>query len=467
MPLDIARLIEEHAGKNLALHAEHVNPRFARVLRTIGFDRCYTHAEGPWLRDASNRRYLDLISGYGVFALGRNHPAIRRSLEEFLALSYPSLVQMEAPLLSGLLAAELKRRVPAPLDTVCFTNSGTEGIEAAIKFARRATGRPAILYCEHAFHGLTNGALSINGDEIFREGFGPLLPDCRSIRFGDLGTLDAALSAGDVAAFVVEPIQGKGVHVPHDGYLREAAAMCRAHGTLFVADEVQTGIGRTGHFVAISRDGDVSPDMLVLSKALSGGYVPIGAVMMKRDVYDAVFSSLERSVVHSSTFAQGSLAMVAGLATLAALDDEDAIANAATVGEHLRSGLSELVPRYEFLHEVRGRGMMIGIELCEPQSAALKTAWRMVHRMDASLFPQALVMPLLDEHGMITQVAGHRMDVIKLLPPLNLTVELADRFLAAFEAVVARLERFPGPAWDLLARIGKFTLTSRTRRGAA
>ena len=213
MPLDIARLIAEHAGENYRLHGEHVNPRFARVLRTIGFDRSYTRAEGPWLWDGQHR-YLDLISGYGVFALGRNHPAIRQSLEEFLRLDYPSLVQMEAPLLSGLLAAELKRRVPAGLDTVYFTNSGTEGVETAIKLARCATGRPAIVYCDHAFHGLTTGSLALNGDETFRSGFAPFLPDTRAIPFGDLAALEAALAGGDVAAFVVEPIQGKGVNLP-------------------------------------------------------------------------------------------------------------------------------------------------------------------------------------------------------------------------------------------------------------
>ena len=464
MTLDIAKLIAEHEGQNYTLHAAHVNPRFAKVLRTIGFDRCYTKAQGSYLWDQAGRQYLDLISGYGMFALGRNHPAIHQSLAEFLALDYPSLVQMEAPLLSGLLAEELKRRVPKELDTVYFTNSGTEGVETAIKFARCATGRPAIIYCEHAFHGLSNGSLSINGDDTFREGFAPFLPDCRAIPFDDLAALERALSAGDIAAFIVEPIQGKGVRIPAPDYLYQAAELCRRYGALFVADEVQTGVGRTGRFLAIEHDGNVNPDILVLSKALSGGYVPVGAVMTTRSIYDRVFSSLERSVVHSSTFGQGSLAMVAGLATLAALDDESAINNAEHVGAHLLKGLTEMLPRFEFLKAVRGRGCMIGVELGMPSRLALKTAWTVVHRMDRSLFPQAVVIPLLDDHGIITQVAGHHMDVIKLLPPLNLSVADADRFLTAFGTVLTRLEQFPGPAWDLLTRIGKFSLTERSRQ---
>ncbi len=374
---------------------------------------------------------------------------------------------MEAPLLSGLLARELKQRVPEELNTVYFTNSGTEGVETAIKFAHCTTRRAGIVYCKSAFHGLSNGSLSINGDETFREGFAPLLPDCRQVPFNDLAALESALAAGDVAAFIVEPMQGKGVNLPDAGYLREAAGLCRRHGTLFVADEVQTGIGRTGRFLALDHEDGVVPDILVLSKALSGGYVPVGAVMMTRSIYDAVFSSLDRSVVHSSTFGQGSLAMVAGLATLTAIDEVDAIGNAERTGQYLISQLTDRIDRYEFLHDVRGRGMMIGIELGPPDRRALKTAWNMVHRMDPSLFPQAVIIPLLDDHGIITQVAGHQTDVIKILPPLVLGKKDADNFLQAFDTVMSGLERFPGPAWDVLSRIGKFALTERARRGAA
>jgi len=231
-----------------------------------------------------------------------------------------------------------------------------------------------------------------------------------------------------------------------------------------VSDEVLTGLGRTGRFLALEHDANVVPDILVLSKALSGGYVPVGAVMTNRAIYDRVFSSLERSVVHSSTFGQGSLAMVAGLATLAALDEEDAINNAEFVGARLLQGLTAMLPRFEFLKAVRGRGCMIAIELGMPSRLALRTAWTVVHKMDRSLFPQALVIPLLDDHGIITQVAGHHMDIIKLLPPLNLNAEDADRFLTAFETVLAGLEQFPGPIWDLLTRIGKFSITERSRQ---
>ena len=252
-------------------------------------------------------------------------------------------MKLEAPLLSGLLAAELKKRMPNQLDMVFFTNSGAEGMETAIKYARCATGRPAILHCKKSFHGLTYGALSINGDENFREGFEPFMPDCRAIPFNDSPRWKRELKKGDVAAFVVEPIQGKGVNVAAPGYLQEAQRLCRKHGALFVADEVQTGMGRTGKFLAIEHDGaDMDPDIVILAKTLSGGFVPVGAVLCKKWIHEKVFSSMQRSVMHSSTFSQGSFAMAAGLAALDVLDRDKLMANAARMGDLIGKALCGL-----------------------------------------------------------------------------------------------------------------------------
>ncbi|MGN6642881.1 MAG: aspartate aminotransferase family protein, partial [Verrucomicrobiota bacterium] len=418
--LDIRALLEKNAGRNYALHAEHVNPSNVRTLKTIGFDRCYVRGEGPYLWDVEGHQYLDMLSGYGVFGLGRNHPEVRRVLSEFLNLNYPSLVKMEAPLLSGLLAEQLKKRMPNQLDMVFFTNSGAEGIETALKYARCATGKPAIVHCAKAFHGLSYGSLSINGDESFREGFAPFLTDCRKIPFNDLDALEQELRKKDVAAFVVEPVQGKGVNLPSPGYLRAAAALCRKYGALFVDDEVQSGMGRTGRFLAIEHEGDIDPDIVVLAKTLSGGYVPVGAVLCKKWIHEKVFSSMQRSVVHSSTFSQGSFAMVAGLAALDVLDREQLIARAARMGNLIGEGLRTLIPRFEFMKEVRWRGLMMGIEFGSPRSLPLKAAWTLMHTLDKSLFPQAAIIPLLDKHHIITQVAGHNIDVVKLLPPLEI-----------------------------------------------
>src|SRR5207249_8866795 len=229
--------------------------------------------------------------------------------------------------LAGVLAERLLARVPY-LDKVFFANSGAEAVEAAIKFSRSATGRPGIVYCEHAFHGLSYGALSLNGDDMFRSGFEPLLPDCIRVPFNNLFALEKALHARNVAAFIVEPIQGKGVKLPADDYLPAAAALCRRHGTLFVADEIQTGLGRTGRFLAVEH-WDVEPDMVLLAKSLSGGHVPVGAVLTRKHVFEKVFTRMDRAVVHGSTFSKNDLAMAAGLATLDVLDSEHLIENAA------------------------------------------------------------------------------------------------------------------------------------------
>jgi len=275
--------------------------------------------------------------------------------------------------------------------------------------------------------------------------------------------LDRELHKGDVAAFVVEPIQGKGVNIPSPGYLRQCAALCRKHGTLFIDDEVQTGMGRTGRFLACEHDGDVDPDIVVIAKTLSGGFVPVGAVLCKKWIHEKVFSSMNRSVVHSSTFSQGSFAMVAGLAALDVLDRHQLIQHAEHMGHRLAAGLQAMVPRFEFLSQIRARGLMVGIEFGSPKSLGLKTAWALMHKMDKSLFPQAAIIPLLDKHHIITQVAGHHIDVLKLLPPLVISEDDVQWFLSAFEEVLVQMHKFPGPAWNVVSDIGKLALTSRAR----
>jgi ornithine--oxo-acid transaminase len=459
MPLDIRALISAHAGEASALYEAHVNPRLAKALRLIGFDRNYVRGSGPYLWDDKGRRYLDMLSGYGVFNAGRNHPAIRQALIDFMMADGASLVQMETPALCGLLAQQLKRRCERDLERVYFCSTGAEATETALKFARRATGRSRILYAAKSFHGLTTGALSVNGGDVFREGFGPL-PFASRVPLGDLEALETALSDGDVAGFIIEPVQGKGVHIPPPGYLAEAGRLCRRHGALLICDEVQCGMGRTGKFLALHHEGAVEPDMVLLSKALSGGYVPLAAVLMRRAIFDAVFTSVDRAVVHSSTFGKSSFAMTAGLATLSVMDDEDLMGNAARLGNRLGEGLVEMAARHEFIKDVRWRGLMLGIEFGRPRALKLRTAWNAVNALDEDLFCQAVTIPLLEDHGILTQVAGNRMTIIKLIPPLVITAQDVGSFLAAFDKVMTSLHRFPGPAWESLFRIGRNVLSS-------
>jgi ornithine--oxo-acid transaminase len=459
--LDLAELIGARAGEKFALHERHLNGPLVRVLRTIGFDRHYTSAKGAYLFDAEGNRYLDLLSGFGVFAIGRNHPVVKDALAQVLAADLPNLVQMDVSVLSGLLAERLLKRLPG-LDKMFFCNSGAEAVEAAIKFARYATGRARIVHCEHGYHGLTYGALSINGDEEFRGGFGPLLPACDAVPFNDVAALERALAAGDVAAFVVEPIQGKGVNVPGPDYLREAARLCRKHGALFVADEIQTGMGRTGKFIALEHWG-VEADMVLLSKALSGGFVPVGAVALRRWIFDRVFDRMDRAVVHGSTFSKIDLAMAAGLATLAVLEDEKLIERAGARGAELMADLAALRDKHGLIKEVRGKGMMIGIEFGKPDSLKLKVAWGMLDRVEEGLSCQMVILPLFARHRIITQVAGHRMPVIKLLPPYVISDEDRIWIRDAFDAVLASCRNVSGSVLPLVRDLAANALRDRQR----
>ena len=284
----IRELVEARSGEEYELYARTINPQFMRVLKTIGFDRVWSRAQGQYLYDSEGSRYLDLLGGFGMFNVGRNNPRVRAALIESLELDTPGSVQLGVSLLPGLLAEELLKRTPARLERVLFTSSGTEAVEAALKLGRAATGRSRVISTDHAFHGLTLGALSANGDPHFVERFGPLLPGFSQVPFGDLDALERELRSEDVALFLVEPIQGKGVNLPPDGYLEGAQQLCRRYGTLFAVDEVQTGFGRTGRLFAFEHWG-LEPDLVTVAKSLSGGYVPVGALLMSRHVYDGVF----------------------------------------------------------------------------------------------------------------------------------------------------------------------------------
>ncbi|HUI21741.1 MAG TPA: aspartate aminotransferase family protein [Methylocella sp.] len=430
-----------------ALHTRHLNEMMVRVLQTIGFDVGFRTGQGQYLFDRAGDRYLDLLSGFGVFGIGRNHPQLRETLGEVLASDLPNLVQMDVSVLAGVLAERLLGFVPF-LDKVFFTNSGTEAVEAAIKFARRATRRPGVVYCDHAFHGLTYGALSANGDEIFREDFGPFLPGFKAIPFNDLAALERALSGRDVAAFIVEPIQGKGVNVPDDLYLRGAQALCRKYGTLFIADEIQTGMGRTGRFLAIEHWG-VEPDIVLLAKSLSGGHVPVGAVLTRKAIFEKTFDRMDRAVVHGSTFGKNDLAMAAGLATLEVIESEALIQKAAHTGERLLAAFSAMADRYEFVQKVRGKGLMIGIEFGPPRSLKLKAAWSLLETVNAGLFCQLITIPLFKDHKILVQVAGHGSLTVKLLPALIITESDCEWIEQAFDAVIADSHRVPGAVWSL------------------
>ena len=462
MTHDIAALFADREADRYDLHSRYLNEQMVRMLRAIGYDVDYCRGVGQYLFDRSGTRYLDLLSGFGVFAIGRNHPTLRDALKSVLDSELPNLVQLGVSTLAGILAERLLENVPY-LDNVFFANSGAEAVEAAIKFARASTGRPGLVYCDHAFHGLTNGALSLNGDAVFRDGFEPLLPDCIRVPFNDLAALEQALASRTVAAFFVEPIQGKGVNLPDDGYLQAAADLCRRHGTLFVADEIQTGLGRTGRFLAVEH-WNVEPDMVLLSKSLSGGHVPSSAVLTRKQIFGKVFNRMDRAVVHGSTFSKNDLAMAAGIATLDVIESEGLIENAARMGDRLLNGLSEMIPRYELLKAVRGKGLMIGIEFAAPNSVKLKASWNVIETASKGLFCQLITIPLFKDHKILCQVAGHASHTIKLLPALVISDDDCEWILKAFDTVIANSHRVPGAVWSLGKTLIGHTMRARAAR---
>ncbi|MEE4593572.1 aspartate aminotransferase family protein [Streptomyces sp. DSM 41524] len=456
---DLGKLLAERASERYDLHTRHLNHQLPRMLRTIGFDKVYERAEGAYFWDDEGQDYLDMLAGFGVMGLGRHHPVVRKALHDVLDADLADLTRFDCQPLPGLLAERLLTHAPH-LDRVFFGNSGTEAVETALKFARYATRKPRVLYCAHAFHGLTTGALSVNGEDGFRKGFAPLLPDT-PIELGDLDALERELARGDVAGFVVEPIQGKGVHEAPPGFLRAAQELLHRHKALLIADEVQTGLGRTGDFFAYSHEDGVEPDLVCVAKALSGGYVPVGATLGKDWIFKRVYSSMDRVLVHSASFGSNAQAMAAGLAVLAVMEDEEVVANARRTGELLRDRLAALVDRYELLHDVRGRGLMIGIEFGRPSSLGLRGRWAMLQAARKGLFAQMVVVPLLRRHRILTQVSGDHLEVIKLIPPLIIGEREVDRFVEAFTAVMDDAHDGGGLIWDFGRTLVKQAVAGR------
>src|SRR5579862_1594547 len=444
-------LLDSRRGDDHDLWARTINPQFVRVLRTIGFDRAWARAEGAYLYDADGNRYLDMLGGFGMYNVGRNNPVVRDAIEQYLELETPGMLAMGVTALPGLLADALLARTPPRLERCLFTSTGTEAVEAALKLGRAATRRTRVLSAEHGFHGLTLGSLSANGNPEFTARFGPLLPGFERVPFGDLDALESQLRREDVALFIVEPIQGKGVNLPPPGYLEGAQALCRRYGTLFCVDEVQTGFGRTGAMFAFEHWG-LEPDLVPVAKSLSGGYVPVGGLLMSRAVHEAVFDSMEHAVSHGSTFAPNELGMVAGLATLQELEDEQLVARSGRLGAKLLELTTPFVDELDVVRDVRGLGLMWAIEF---QGDGL--TYRMLERAQRGLFAQLVVVPLFTDHHILTQVAGHKVAVLKVLPPLMLSDDDLDEFVGALHETIESAQRMP-------RSLTKFALTAARAR---
>ncbi len=437
----LAELLDSRRGEDLDLWARTINPQFVRLLRTIGFDRTWARAEGAYLYDKDGTRFLDLLGGFGMYGVGRNNPRIRAALVEALELETPGMLALGTTLLPGLLAEALIGLAGGRIERCLFTSAGSESVESAIKLGRTATGRTRVLSAEHGFHGLTLGSLSANGNAEFTERFQPLLPGFEQVPFGDLEALEEQLRREDVALFLVEPVQGKGINLPPDGYLAGAQELCRRYGALFCVDEVMSGFGRTGRMFAFQHWG-LEPDMVTVAKSLSGGYVPSGALLMARPVHEAVFDSMPHAMSHGSTFAPNELAMAAGLATLHEYRERRLVEESARLGERLLELTRPLMDEFEVVRDVRGLGLAWAIEFGEPENGGRMT-YRMIERAQRGLFAQLVVVPLFTKRHILTQVAGHDMAVIRILPPLVVTDADIEEFADALRATIKSAQRMP------------------------
>jgi ornithine--oxo-acid transaminase len=428
------------------LYQDRVNPQWVRLLEVLEMNARYTRCEGTELFTEDGRRILDFVSGHCVHNLGHNHPAVLEALRNELDRRGPAMLQSHVPELAGELADKLCWRAGGRVKKVFFCSSGSEGVEAAIKFAGAHTRRNGLLYAEGAFHGLTCGALSLMGDAFWREHFGPLLSDTEAVPFGNLAALELKLASKRFAAFIVEPVQGEGgVRVPPSAYLETAQALCRRHGTLFVVDEVQTGFYRTGRFLA-SHHHNIEPDMIVLANALSGGLVPSAALLMSDQVYESVYGSIARATVHTSTFSENALAMRAGLATLEVLERERLGERALAAGDFLRARLREALSGYEMVGEVRGLGLLNGIQFQPPRKVPLRVSLEAFGKIHPGMFGQMVVMQLF-RRGFLTEMCGNNFMTLKLAPPLVVKEREADEFVHAVTDVVEMMH-FSGTFWS-------------------
>lgn len=435
-------------------YARHVNPAFVKLLGVFGYGRLLERARGVTIYDHEGREYLDLLAGFGSVNLGHNHPRLRARLHAFLDEEALNFVHTGPARYAADLAAALAERLPDPLEVSLFSSSGAEAVEAGLKLARAATGRTGFVYCEGGFHGTNLGTLAVMGEERMRRPFEPLLAHTQAVPFGDLPALERAL-AQRPAAFVSEPLLAEGgVVLPPPGYLRAAQDLCRAAGTLFVLDEVQTGVGRTGTRFMCEAEGLV-PDVLVLAKGLSGGMAPIGVTVTSSAIQARAYGAMDRFDLHSSTFGGNALSCVSALTTLEILDEEGLVENARVQGEALLSGLRQRLAGHPLVREIRGRGLLIGIELGPTERGIVnRLAPGLVRLTAKEAFGQWAALKLL-ERGVICQPASHRWDVLKLEPPLCIGPAEVARAIDAVAGVLEEYEGIGPLLKDVTQRLGR------------
>lgn len=446
--IDMRSEIEAQLDQASAQSKKYVHPKLLKMFELAGMNATFVRAEGQYLWDSKGNRFLDFLTGGGVYLIGRNHPTVRQAIKDAVDLDLPNWSIVNPALLSGLLAGKLIEKAGDHYGKVIFSNTGTECTEVAVRFARYVTRRRRFLYLEGAFHGRTYAAVSMCGSNALREGQEPLMPTCTPLKPNDIRQLKRELSMGDVAAFIYEPVQGMTCEVLDKAYLREAEILCEQYGTLLVADEVQTGLCRTGPWFRSTADG-IRPHMMTCSKILSGGAIPVGAVLVSEDIYQKVFAKFQSGPFYFSTFAEGNLAMAAALATIDVLEEMDAPARVAELSARIEEGVAELAKRYDCIDGLKGEGLMRCIYFKDSNSPKLRVEQNLLAAGDKAAFGAAVHVDLYREHRILLQVPGPGANAIKFLPPATATLEDVDYFLAALDDVLSRYYAVEGPALNL------------------
>lgn len=402
----------------------HVNPVAAKLLRLGNFDKLYTRAEGLYLYDHMGRRYMDFMAGCGALNLGHNPTEVLAAVRS--AQSLPNVLLMGFPPLMGALAEALAAILPGDLSVTCFGNGGAEAVEIALKTARAATGRTRFVSCDNAYHGLSFGAMSVAGSARYRETFGPLVEHCETVPFGDVLALEQRLANQDIAAFIVEPVQGEGgaVAAPQ-GYLKVCSEVCHAHGTLLIVDEIQTGFGRTGRLFAIEDDAAV-PDIILLSKSLAAGVIPVSVCCTTPSIWERAFGNRERFDTIISTFGGNAAACAAALKAIEVTLRDNLAGRAATLGQHAKARLEELTGKHETVKAIHGKGLLLGVELAAPVPGAV---------MEEN-FALVVASCLLNDHGVLTTFFDLAPAVLRFEPPLIVTKEEIDYAIDALDQVL-------------------------------
>ena len=431
------------------MYAGRVNKQWVKFLNLLDMNVNYTRCIGSKLYTDAGDCYTDFLSGYCVQNVGHNNPVVADAIRDELNRQGPLILQSLVPHHAALLAERLTSLAGGRLERLTYTNTGSEGVETAMKFARVHTGRAGILACLGAFHGASYGAMSIMRDDSWCGGCGPFVPDTDCIPYLDLQQLEEKLKTGRYAAFIVEGLQSEaGLRLLPGEHFLEAQRLCRQHGTLLVLDEVQTGVFRTGKFI-ISQHFGIEPDMVILSKALSGGMLPVGAVLMSRAINDSVFNGVDRAFFNQTTFSENALSMRAALATLDVIENQDLAEQATYLGGLLREKVNALAPKYEMLKEIRGIGLMNGVELQPPQSLKLWAMFKPFALAHPALFGQMVVMKMFREGKILTQICGNSYMTIKASPPLVASEQDIDLFVAALDIVMADFQAGRGFAEGL------------------